>query len=360
MNQKILVVGGYGKVGSVVTKRLATQFPGLVIVGGRNEAKAKTYANSLMNNVSSILLDVESKSFEDELLKGVGIVVMCIDQSNTRFVKHCIENSVCYIDVTATYSMLKEVELLHDTAVKHDSTVILSVGIAPGLTNLLALQCKLKRPEVRFVDVFILLGLGDEHGEAAIRWSLEALSEDFEPSTLGGSTLTKGKESIFPADLGKRMAYYFNFSDQFVIQNTLGYLSATTRMCFDSRFVTFVSNALRKLRFNRVLRFDRVQNSIVYLMKRYRFGTDRFAVKVEARSEEQGQPVYQCALMGAQESRTTGLVAALVAEQLQTSSFASGVYHIEQLFDPVMVLNRMQEFGLFYEEGIFPVEHLKQ
>ncbi|WP_156114235.1 hypothetical protein [Myxosarcina sp. GI1] len=42
----------------------------------------------------------------------------------------------------------------------------------------------------------------------------------------------------------------------------------------------------------------------------------------------------------------TGLVAAKVAEHLYTSSLPSGVFHIEQLFDPLEFIENLKGNGL--------------
>lgn len=47
---------------------------------------------------------------------------------------------------------------------------MLSIGLAPGLTNLLAAHAHRLLDEVTELDIFIMLGLGDRHGKAAMEW----------------------------------------------------------------------------------------------------------------------------------------------------------------------------------------------
>lgn len=52
---------------------------------------------------------------------------------------------------------------------------MLSIGLAPGLTNLLAAHAHRLLDEVTELDIFIMLGLGDRHGKAAMEWTVDHL-----------------------------------------------------------------------------------------------------------------------------------------------------------------------------------------
>ena len=87
---KILVLGGYGAVGTVISKELVKLFPFQIIVAGRNYQKAKEFSSTLNQKISPLELDIMSVSENDERLNNVDIVIMCIDQTNTEFVSQCI------------------------------------------------------------------------------------------------------------------------------------------------------------------------------------------------------------------------------------------------------------------------------
>ena len=81
-------------------------------------------------------------------------------------------------------------------------------------------------------------------------------------------------------------------------------------------------------------------------------GTDGFAIKVEAEGLAGAFPrTYACSISGREEGRATGIVAALVAERLYASSCRPGVYHIEQLFDPLAVSGTVSAHGFEVELG---------
>lgn len=135
MKESILIVGGYGAVGNIISKELSKHYPGKVIVAGRNLSKAEDLARKIP--VIPMQLDLTSISTTD-FLDTVKLVIMCLDQTNTSFVELCIENGIDYIDISANQEVIEKIELLSEKAKKYQSSIVLSVGIAPGITNLLA------------------------------------------------------------------------------------------------------------------------------------------------------------------------------------------------------------------------------
>lgn len=353
MDGKILVVGGYGSVGRTISTALGTQFPGQVIAAGRNDRKARELAAETQQRVLPLALDVATAHERSDLLNDVALVVMCIDQTDTRFVEHCLRNGTHYIDITATYDLLSHIEALDAEAKHHGATAILSVGLAPGLTNLLASHCQSVFDVMQRVDIFIMLGLGEVHGEASLRWVVENLHTAFwvKEGEMGkrGQGFTESRATVFPNNIGRRTAYRFNFSDQHVIPATLGIDAAATWLCFDAAWVTRLFALAKQTGLSRILRWRTPQEMLLALLRKLHVGSDRFVIKVDARGMVKHQPaLYACALSGHGEARTTGLVAAEVAKRLYQSWFPAGVWHMEQVFEPLDVFETLRSDGVSF------------
>src|SRR5687767_10834841 len=104
------------------------------------------------------------------------------------------------------------------------------------------------------------------------------------------------------------------------------------------------------------LRYRRIRDVLVAILSRFHPGSDGFALEVQAEGLIGGRPgLYSCSIRGHGEGRATGIVAALVAERLCSSPGEPGVFHIEQLFEPVELLGRVQDLGLTVDlqEGRF-------
>jgi saccharopine dehydrogenase-like NADP-dependent oxidoreductase len=356
INDKILIVGGYGAVGRTITVTMANRFPDKIIVAGRSYQKAKALAVELNNTVRPIKLDLASLPDLDELLKDVGVVIMCIDQPDIQFIRKCIQRGIHFIDITATHELIAEIETLQNEAKTSNSTVVLSVGVAPGLSNLLAKHCKNRLPNLRYINIFILLGLGEAHGEAAMRWTLDRLNPQFFLKEFGKLRMVKsfedGKVALLPNKVGKRIAYRFNISDQHAIIKNLDIDSVSTRICFDSRAITRLYAGLKKLGISKLFKARIVQDFIIRLLRAIRYGSDQFVVKVEAGIDPRQEPQFECSIYGNQEARITALVASKVAEYIYATSSDPGVFHIDQLFDPIEFIESLNNYGLRFEEGM--------
>uniref|UniRef100_UPI0030F4187B saccharopine dehydrogenase NADP-binding domain-containing protein n=1 Tax=Staphylococcus aureus TaxID=1280 RepID=UPI0030F4187B len=128
-----------GEVGGKIAKLLLQSYPNRIWIAGRNIEKAKDFCVQHKNLVRPLQLDVSEK-VHPEQLENVAMVIMCLEQKDTAFAQLCLNEGIIYIDITASYTFLKKLEALHSLAVQKHATAIFSVGMAPGLTNLMAMH----------------------------------------------------------------------------------------------------------------------------------------------------------------------------------------------------------------------------
>lgn len=336
MRTDIVVIGGYGHVGAQICMLLSDKFPGVVYAAGRSLERAEQFCGSTGGRVRPLQIDA-AEAFSAERMRHVKLVVMCLDQQDSTFAEACLIEGIHYIDVTANLAFFGQMARLNQSGNKYRATALLSVGLAPGLTNLLAGEAKLSMDEVQQLDIAILLGLGDSHGQAAIEWTVDNLSVQFGIMQNGEITrvdsFTDGKKTDLGAGLGKRRAYRFPFSDQQILPQTLGIPSVSTRLCFDSRAATSGIAWLQKLGLLRWLRRGRLRKATVYAFGKIRLGTERYAIKVKASGMKNGaQATAEYVIQGFRESTITAQVAAIAAGTVYTNGGGvPGIYHLEQL-----------------------------
>ncbi|MFW5435745.1 saccharopine dehydrogenase family protein [Paenibacillus apiarius] len=338
MKDNIVVVGGYGHVGKMICKELGDLHPGKVYAAGRNFERAEQFCQSTSGKVKPLQLNAQGAA-DPNLLARAKLVMMCLDQTDTAFVSSCFHSGTHYIDVSANRSFLEQVEHRRKEAAANGATAILSVGLAPGLTNLMALQAQRLMDETKSIDISIMLGMGDQHGQAAIEWTVDNLNTSFEviedgcPITVAG--FTDGKQIDFGAEWGRRTAYRFNFSDQQTLPRTLGVPTVSTRLCFDSAAVTALLAGARAANMFRLLKTGWIRRAVVRCFGMMRIGEEAFAVKVDARGSKSGEEAWaECFLHRKNEAQMTAKVAVFAANAVLTSQLPHGVYHIEQLFGP--------------------------
>lgn len=353
MKDKIVVVGGYGQVGQVVCNSLGDLFPGKVYAAGRSLEKARQFASTTDGKVLPLQMNVHDKQSVN-FLEQAALVVMCLDQENTKFVEECLEHNIHYIDISASHRFLSKVRHIESSKRSLQSTSVLSVGLAPGITNLLVKQCANVLDEIHSADIYLMLGLGDHHGKAAIEWMVDNINVNFPVVENGLKTDVKsfedGKKTEFPGKLGHRTAYRFNFADQHVLPETLGIQTVSTRICFDSAATTNLIALLKKLGIYRFLQYPPFRQMMIGLFEKFHFGSDIYVAKASAEGFVNNRAVrYECSVHGQKEYFITGKVAAIVAKNIYTKEYRPGVFHIEELFQPMELIGELGELVTFNE-----------
>jgi saccharopine dehydrogenase (NAD+, L-lysine-forming) len=333
MKDNILIIGGYGKVGSIISRHLALLFPKKIIVAGRSFEKAKILSETLDSKVIPYHLDIDNQT-DSTVLENTKLVVMCIDQKDTKFVELCIEKGVHYIDITANQHFIDQVELLNEKAKLNNVTVALSIGLAPGITNLLVQHCANQISETTLIDIFILLGIGEKHGEAAYRWTFDNIHSSYNINDNGKTKTIKSftlpKESNLA---GKRKFYTFNFSDQHTLAKTIKTKQILTRMAFDSRILTSSVALLRKSGLTNIFNYNKFQNICISLFKKINIGSDKFAVKAIVKNAK--NEICEYSFEGNGEGKTTAFVAIETALFVMKNNFSYGVRHIHQIIENI-------------------------
>jgi saccharopine dehydrogenase (NAD+, L-lysine forming) len=345
MKENILVIGGYGHVGSNVCRELAKAVPGRVVAAGRDLEKAEAFAETTDGAVLSRKVDI-TRDADEGLFDDIKLVVVCVPQENSAFVESCLNTGTHYVDITELYSFLSLVEPLDDLAESRGATALLSVGLSPGLSNLLVKHCVSQLDTAEQAEIYIMIGDGNEHGDTLNDLMLNHLAEHIvipeDGSVQRYRPFTDGKKTTFPDDLGRRRAYRFEFPEPYVLPRTLGLERVSHRTCTDSRFTTWMMHALSRVRFWKLLRFPFVKSAMKKMMAGTS-GSDVIALKVIVSGERGGEPVtLEAAAMGRDVNTNTGRFAAIIAEEICSGEYQAGVHHAEEVFELADVRTRME------------------
>jgi saccharopine dehydrogenase (NAD+, L-lysine forming) len=334
MSDGILIVGGYGAVGTVIASALAKHYRDRLIIAGRNAARAAIFAQTLGAGVRSRVMDVSQPIDYDTALIDVQYVIMCLDLTQIDFARQCLRRGIHYIDISAEYATLAAIAPLDGIAKQHQATAVLSVGLIPGLSNLMARHSLRVLPCIDSFDSAVLLGLGEKHGAAATLWTLDHLSDE------SGATQIQ-----FPPPYGQRTVYRFAFPDQYTLPQTLPITTASSWLCFDSAFITHLIRLARLPLIRTLLQKNAVKQFSLNLLQRWQVGSDDFVLTTRARS---GAALYQAWLSGKSEAEITGLVAAEVVHRMIAQPRDAGVFHIEQLFQLEEFLPLLEAHGITF------------
>jgi len=340
MRSQVMVIGGYGHVGQQICLQLSEVYPGQIVAAGRSYEKAEQFSQQTKGRVRPYRLDV-SQPLNSDWMDETKLVIMCLDQEDPSFAETVLRSGIDYIDISAKGVYMEQVAKLDQQHMR--GTALLSVGLAPGLTNLLAAKTASMLSSVDQIDIGIMLGLGDQHGKAAIEWTLDHVHTDYELTEHHQrkrvKSFTGGKQVNFGGELGKRYAYRFPFSDQQTLPSTLHVPSVTTRLCFDSRIATGALAFTRSLGMTSFLTLPKIKERAISMIQSSQVGTDQYAVNVEATGTDGKHAAL--GIKGHDESQATAQVACAAALHLLSRRFQPGIFHIEELF------------SLAYENGHF-------
>ncbi|EOI6518145.1 hypothetical protein ACMUWV_002393 [Enterococcus faecium] len=139
-----------------------------------------------------------------------------MDQTDTQFVEQCQKLGIDYLDISANSDFLKKVNLL---PIPEKSKRVIGLGLAPGVTNLAAAAYTKKEPSAQMIVIDVLLGIGDRHGEAAVRWTFEQLNRTYiHPKWAQPiENFVYSRKTDFGPPFGKRRSANFGFADQHLL-----------------------------------------------------------------------------------------------------------------------------------------------
>jgi hypothetical protein len=316
----VVVIGGSGAVGRSVARSLASMEGCELVVTARDASRARTVARGLGPTVTGIAVDTDDRAGVQRAVDGARVVVMCVERANARIAGTCLAQGIDYVDVSATDAVLDAIRRHHDGAVGSGATALLSVGVAPGLTNLLARLLRRELPTSSSIDLTLCFGLRGDAGPDSRRWVVDGLTA--RPAARAATVDLPG--------FGRRRAHWFPFSDQATIAAALD-LAVTTRLCFESRAVTSAAFAARSAGLVALAGRLGGRGLLDRALGTVRFGTDRFLVHAQA-SDRAGTSMV-ASISGTGECRTTGRVTAAAVRHLLAGSVPTGVHDLDAVVD---------------------------
>ena len=332
---KILIIGGYGTVGTVISKILATKFPGKVIVSGRNLQKAVSMIEHFNIDALPMSIDISSGVFDKINFEEIHTAISCIEYlKDDRFILLCIKNKIHYTELATSYEAYERLLKYKNEVDNSQMCLIPGVGLMPGLSGVFVKNAISKLNKLQEVQSFILLGLGENHGLDAVRWMLEYADKSFFIQTKNGRRQVQSFAEPVHGKLlnenSSRTFYRFNFGDQYIISSSYDVELAETRLAFDSKFVTWFIVFLKKL--GLLKRLTKINpRTVTKWLGRFRFGSNQYAVQTHCYTEIGNEIIYLAS--GENEAFGTGMIASYTISELYTSNNLSGFKGLEDLID---------------------------
>ncbi len=138
---RIVVIGGYGEMGSVITTDLSeTARETEIVVTGRDEERAKKFAASFKKkHITGAGADVTNKKDMAKVLDGADVVINATNYyNNVNVMEMALSARANYVDLGGLYrTTLKQLKL-HGKFYKKNLVAVIGCGSTPGITNIMA------------------------------------------------------------------------------------------------------------------------------------------------------------------------------------------------------------------------------
>ncbi|MCP6762722.1 MAG: saccharopine dehydrogenase NADP-binding domain-containing protein [Fischerella sp. CENA71] len=219
MTDRVLILGGRGRIGGSVAQDLLTHTQAEIIITGRTPAQ-------MQDNISLqyMVLDLAEVEKLRQAIASVNVVVHCAGPFHFRdanVLKICIEQGVNYVDVSDHRSFTSKALQYHEEAIAAGVTAIVNTGIFPGISN------SMVRHNVEQFDVpekihlsYLVSGSGGA-GITVMRTTFLGLQHPFEAWIDGKWQTVKPyseRETVdFPSPYGRSGVYWFDMPETFTL-----------------------------------------------------------------------------------------------------------------------------------------------
>jgi hypothetical protein len=196
----IVVLGGYGRVGSLCVRELLASTRAHVVVAGRNVQRAESTALALGERTSAIYCDVhDPRTFSDEL-KSASLVVACSAAAPFALLEWSLETKVPLVVLTPFYLEPRGLMQLGERAWEAQTQIVLAAGAVPGLVGVAA-EALVREAEA--LDEIRIACTGLFEGTSSARNDVAALRTAWKPAT--ARSRRARSQWTFPAPVGRRL-----------------------------------------------------------------------------------------------------------------------------------------------------------
>ncbi len=240
-SETILIVGGYGVVGSRIANILDRRSPDVrVLLGGRSIDKAKALASTL-KNAQGVEFDVDDPTSLSRLPVRPDVVIVAVNDLKDVTLHAAIKAGIAIVDITRWTERVRDLEAIVADA-KPKSPVIAGSSWMACVPGALTLFATTGLDSVDSIDMSVLYAMKDISGGNSIEY-MDRLTAPFPVIRDGKKAVaipyTEGRTVKFENSY-QTMVYRFDSPDQHVLPHLTGAGSVAARIAFDDKATTYV------------------------------------------------------------------------------------------------------------------------
>ena len=371
MTDRILILGGRGRIGSSVARDLATHTQGEITITGRSPATANNVSLPLGGRVKFLVLDLAEVDKLREAIANFNLVIHCagpFHYRDTHVLETCIDQGVNYVDVSDHRSYTSKALTLHQKAATAGITAIINTGIFPGISNSMVRQGveQFDLPEKIHLS-YLVSGSGGA-GITVMKTTFLGLQYPFTAWIDGKWQLIQpytDREAInFPSPYGCSGVYWFDMPETFTLPHAFPSVkSVITKFGslpdFYNHLTWITAHIFPKL----LMRRDSTIDFLAYISHVMTNITDKFSgigvvVQAEVTGKKNGQTaVYNSNLVHANTAIAAGYGTGSIAQLILAGKLKKpGVFSPESVLPTDLFIQAMESRGI-YINSIFKIQN---
>ncbi|MEZ2229293.1 MAG: saccharopine dehydrogenase family protein [Microcoleus sp.] len=235
MANRVLIIGGRGRIGSSVALDLVTHTDAEITVTGR-EAEGSIGDGLPPERVQYLPLNIADSTVLREAVSSSNLVIHTAGPFHYRdasVLKTCIEAGVNYTDVSDSRSFTHRALDLREIAQKAGITAIINTGIFPGISNSMVRRDVEQLDTAEHIHLSYVVGGSGGAGVTVMRTTFLGLQTPFDVWKNGNWQQVKpytDRETIeFPAPYGKTGVYWFDMPEVMTLPETFPVKTVITK-----------------------------------------------------------------------------------------------------------------------------------
>ncbi|NES76408.1 MULTISPECIES: saccharopine dehydrogenase family protein [unclassified Okeania] len=239
MTNQVLIIGGYGRIGSSVARDLTTYANSeITITGRKQEANIKEI---LIPGVKYLTLDLANKervrnTIHSYSKSSENLVIHCagpFHHRDTNVLKNCIDAGINYVDISDYRGFTRKALEYSEAAKQAGVTAIINTGIFPGISNSLARKSVEQFDEPEEIHLSYVVGGSGGAGVTVMRTTFLGLQNPFEVWKNNKWEFVKpysDRQVIdFPKPYGKIGVYWFDLPECLTLPTSFPVKTVTTK-----------------------------------------------------------------------------------------------------------------------------------
>lgn len=375
MTERVLILGGRGRVGKSVTHDLITHTRAHIVVTGRSPVAQSR--EDLSNHLSApdvadlkertrfLALDLADQERLQKAIADADLVVHCAGPflyRDARVLETCIEQGVNYLDVSDNRAFTRQALSYHPKAEAVGVTAIVNSGIFPGISNSMARQAVEQLDKAEQIHLSYVVGGSGGAGITVMRTTFLGIQNPFEAWIDGEWKIIKpysDRETIeFPTPYGRAHVYWFDMPEAFTLVEAFPVKTVITKFGSVPDFYNHLTWIAAHWFPSWVMHSSNAVEFLSHVSHRMTDVTDRFsgigvAVRCVVNGYKDGHPAeYQSAVVHESAAVAAGCGTGSVAELMLSGRLRKpGVYPIEQILSTDLFEQTMESRKITVVQG---------